>query len=130
MAMISSAVTFSLFMDLLGEAGEEFFGSDGGCANFANDNSSGVIGKNSGFERRCAAGDGESKSSNDRVARARDVENFLSDCGNVMRCFTALTKQHSEFAQSNEQQGRAKFVEEAFRGTHQIRVGQRINIPR
>src|SRR5947208_13474064 len=52
-------VVCGAFFRLSFEANQEFFGCDGGSSNFADNNASGVIGNDGGFDRRSACSDGQ-----------------------------------------------------------------------
>lgn len=77
-----------------------------------------------------AGGDGECERGDHGVARARDVAHLLGHGGNVKGFLPALAQQQAQFAQRDEQHGRAQFVEESLGGQHEVLVRQGIRVAR
>src|SRR5689334_23894010 len=107
-----SGVTFSpaIRSPLFFKTRDQFL--DGYCRSsyLAHHNACRMIGDHGRLSRGCACGYGDGEARDYRVAGARYIENFLSDSGNVKRTLATLTKEHSEFAKSNQQQGRFECV--------------------
>ncbi len=61
-------------------------------------------------------------------ARTRDVKHFLGNGGNMERLPVAFAEEHTRFAQGNQQQGRAQFVEQAFAHPEEVAIPQRIRM--
>src|SRR5947208_1874893 len=115
---------------LVFETGQQFLRRNGGGADLAHDNSGHVVGKDRRFERRCACGNGQGQRRDDRVTRARNIEDLLGHGRYVMRLLAALAEQHSLVAQRDQQQSRPQVAQQFFRGAHQSGVIQRIGGPR
>src|SRR5438445_6141406 len=77
-------------------------------SDFSNDDASGVVGNNRRFEGRGAGGYSQRENRNDRVARPRNIEHFLSDRWNMDGLLIALTEQHAQFAKSDQKNSRAQ----------------------
>src|ERR1019366_4327553 len=95
-------------------------------ADFADDDSGGLIGKNRRFNRRRPRRNRQCERGDHRVARAGNVEHFLRHRRNVKRFLPALAEQHPGFAKRDEQQRRTQFREQLFRDKHEIFVRKRI----
>ena len=86
---------------------------------------------------RIAASSGEAPAAIPSVNVAMTVspapETSNTSCATVgmwNRLLPALAEQHAQFAERDEQDGRAEFVEQAFGGEHEILVGERIGAAR
>src|SRR6266850_410806 len=64
---------------------QQLIRSHGGSADLADHDAGGMIGKDGSLHWRSPGGNGEGESGDDRIARARDVEDFLGERRDVER---------------------------------------------
>lgn len=83
--------------------GEEFFGGDGGGADFADDDAGCVVGEAGGFFERGFAGEGEGEGGDYGVPCPGDVEDFAGGGGDAQELFAFLPEEHPLWTEGDDE---------------------------
>src|SRR3954469_7503611 len=98
-----TAGQLSLDEPVIFKTGEQFGRRHRCRAEFADNDSAGVIGEVRGLDSRGVADKSEGEQSDCGIARARDVKDLARFCRNMVRLLAPLEKHHALLAQRDQQ---------------------------